>query len=89
MTELEMMARVAVNPLVVKYRQALQSYHKRMEQAYGPDFMDTVEERQNYGTEEDPRGLKIMTDGERDHYHRLMIRLSTARKRVRELYEKK
>jgi len=80
MTELEMMARVAVNPLVQQYRKVVQEYRNRMVAAYGPDF----DAEWTNDADLDPRGFKIMTDREREKYNALHIRMNVVRKMVRE-----
>jgi hypothetical protein len=87
LTEIEMMARVAVHPLVAQCRRALQTFHKRMEASYGPNFAEEREERENYHNEEDPRGVDIMTERERAQYLAHHSRLNAARKLVKDLYK--
>ena len=88
MTELEMMARIAVNPLVQQYRKAVESHRNRMVTAYGPNFDDEYTPKSAEEDDSDPRGIKIMTDRERSEYNRLHIRMNAVRKLVREHYSK-
>jgi hypothetical protein len=80
-TELELMSRVAVHPLVTAYRKAVQLMHKRMTERYGADYAAEVtqEEIMESGAVLDRR----MTELDRNRFESLMRGAASVRKSVR------
>lgn len=76
MTDLEVMARVAVHPLVVKYRNAFQTMQRRMESAYGKDFFPASPYPKQ-------RGFQVMTEREERDYNNLYLRMNAVRATIR------
>lgn len=79
MTELEMMARVAAHPLVMRYRGMVTAYRKQMVDQYGEGFDGEWEDT----TIPDPRGFTVMTEAQRKEYNSLHSRCSRVRSSVR------
>lgn len=79
MTELEMMTRVAVHPLVVKYRGMVDAYRKRMVEQYGEGFDGEWTDVHT----PDNRGFTVMTEAQRAEYNSLHERTARVRASVR------